>query len=99
MRAQIIWNGTREESFDLLNAVARNCGCEFGWMGVRLATCAPHQMLVDDQRALNGLVFVRRIAARLRQEEWSDGTVGEDTAALHPSDDEQLVYLAVPAGS
>ena len=40
-------------------------------MGVRLATCAPHRMLTEDQRALNGLLFARRMAERLRREEFS----------------------------
>ena len=40
-------------------------------MGVRLATCAPHRMLTEDQRALNGLLFGRRMADRLRREEFS----------------------------
>jgi len=40
-------------------------------MGVRLVTCAPHRMLTDDQRALNGLLFARRMAQRLRGEEFS----------------------------
>jgi len=40
-------------------------------MGVRLATCAPHRMLTEDQRALNGLLFVRRMAERLSREEFS----------------------------
>ena len=70
-RSGIIWNGTQQESFDLVNAVARNCDCQFGMMGVRLTTCAPHRMLMEDQRALNGLLFVRRISERLRHEEFA----------------------------
>jgi hypothetical protein len=45
-------------------------------------------MLVDDQRALDGLVFARRIAARLRREEWSAGKAGTDAVVLPLSDDE-----------
>jgi hypothetical protein len=41
--------------------------------GVRLSTCPPHEMLAADQRAVDGLLFARRIADRLRREE------------LHPS--------------
>ncbi|MCA1644065.1 MAG: hypothetical protein LC797_00905 [Chloroflexi bacterium] len=40
-------------------------------MGVRLATCAPHRMLTEDQRALNGLLFARRMAERLNREEFT----------------------------
>jgi hypothetical protein len=82
------WHGTREESFALLDAVARHCGCEFSPTGLRLGNCAPHRMLVADQRALNGLVFARRIAVRLRREEWSAGKAGTDAAALPLGDDE-----------
>jgi hypothetical protein len=71
MTMQVVWHGTQQESFDLVNAIARNCTCEFGLMGVRLATCAPHRMLTEDQRALNGLLFGRRMAERLRREEFS----------------------------
>jgi hypothetical protein len=70
-QVQVIWHGTQQESFDLVNAIARNCTCEFGLMGVRLATCAPHRMLTDDQRALNGLLFARRMTKRLLSEEFS----------------------------
>jgi hypothetical protein len=38
-------------------------------VGVQFSTCAAHQMLVEDQRALNGLLFGRYLAARLRREE------------------------------
>jgi hypothetical protein len=68
---QVVWHGTQQESYDLINAIARNCTCEFGLMGVRLATCAPHRMLTEDQRALNGLLFARRMAERLRREEFA----------------------------
>jgi hypothetical protein len=71
MAMQVVWHGTQQESFDLVNAIARNCTCEFGLMGVRLATCAPHRMLTEDQRALNGLLFARRMQERLRREEFS----------------------------
>jgi hypothetical protein len=73
MANQVTWYGSQQESFDLVNAIARNCTCEFGLMGVRLSTCPPHQMLTEDQRALNGLLFARRMADRLRREEWETG--------------------------
>ncbi len=73
MSTEITWHGTQQESFELVNAIARNCGCEYGLMGVRLSTCSSHQMLSEDQRALDGLLFVRRMAKRLWSEEFSTG--------------------------
>ena len=69
MATNIIWHGSQQESSDLVTALARNCTCQFGVMGVRLETCGPHRMLIEDQRALDGLLFARRLAARLRREE------------------------------
>jgi len=66
----VIWRGTPAESHALADAVDHNCACEF-WMDVRLTCCPAHRMLVEDQRALDGLLFARRIADRLRREEWT----------------------------
>jgi hypothetical protein len=62
------WSGTQSEYLDLMRVLNRNCGCQFGLMGVRLSRCSTHD-LIDDQRVLNGLVYARRIAATLRDEE------------------------------
>ena len=70
MASGIVWNGTSKESADLTDAVTRNCACEADFEGRPTAKCAAHQMLLTDQRALDGLVFVRRIAERLQAEEW-----------------------------
>ncbi len=71
MSIRVSWHGTQQESFDLINAIGRNCTCDFGLMGVRLTTCSSHRMLMEDQRALDGLLFVRRMAERLLDEEFS----------------------------
>ena len=63
-------HGTPQENLDLVRAVNRNCVCQFGLMGLRRTSCPAHLMLADDQRALDGLLFGRRIAAKLRAEEW-----------------------------
>lgn len=65
----VIWHGTEQESLALVNAVSRYCSCQMGLMGVRLSTCASHRMLMEDQRALDGLLFAHRIAGHLRAEE------------------------------
>ncbi len=64
-----IWNGT-DQSITLTTAIDRNCTCAYGPDGARTTTCAPNRMLTDDQRALNGLLFYRSIAKRLRREEF-----------------------------
>jgi hypothetical protein len=67
---KVTWRGTPAESTALVDAVDHNCTCEF-WINVRLTCCSAHRMLVEDQRALDGLLFARRIADRLRREEWT----------------------------
>jgi hypothetical protein len=69
MATSILWHGSRTEALELLQALSRNCACVVTAEGVRLSTCPPHEMLASDQRAVDGLLFARRIAARLRAEE------------------------------
>jgi hypothetical protein len=69
MATSVSWHGTQVETFALLEALNRNCSCVVTREGIRVSTCAPHQMLIKDQRAMNGLLFARRIADRLRAEE------------------------------
>ncbi len=64
-RAQsVAWHGTGEESVVLLGAIARNCACGVATDGAIRRVCAPHRMLIEDQRALDGLLFARRLQAR-----------------------------------
>jgi hypothetical protein len=70
MATSVLWHGSQTEALELLQALSRNCSCVVTAEGVRLSTCAPHQMLSTDQRAIDGLLFARRIAARLRSEEF-----------------------------
>jgi hypothetical protein len=76
-----LWHGTQIEALELLQALSRNCSCVLTAEGVRLSTCAPHAMLASDQRAIDGLLFARRIAARLRTEEFSLTSTSTPTAA------------------
>jgi hypothetical protein len=61
------WVGTDEEMLDFLNAIARHCTCE-ELIG---PACPAHELIRADQEAINRLVFARRIAERLRREEFS----------------------------
>lgn len=62
------WHGTAAESAALVAAITHNCTCEFK-VGVRQSTCPPHEMMVSDQRAMDGLVFMRRRARQLYEQE------------------------------
>ena len=66
---RILWHGTRQESLELLHAVRQHCTCEVE-NGRMVTTCAAHAMLARDQRAVDGLLFVRHMAERLLAEEF-----------------------------
>ena len=69
MARRIIWNGTTDEAIALLHALRQHCACHVE-DGRTVAPCAAHNMLVQDQRAVDGLLFIRRMAARLLAEEF-----------------------------
>ena len=71
MASNVLWHGTQTEALELLQSLSRNCSCVVSPEGVRTSTCAPHEMLSSDQRAVDGLLFARRIASRLRTEEFN----------------------------
>ena len=66
----VYWHGTRQEASELLYEISVHCSCEPPAGSPRPERCAPHRMLVEDQRAVNGLLFGRKIAGRLLLEEW-----------------------------
>jgi hypothetical protein len=67
--SRIVWHGTRQESLELLHAVRQHCTCEIE-RGRMVTTCAAHAMLAHDQRAVDGLLFMRRMVERLLAEEF-----------------------------
>ncbi|MBV9598956.1 MAG: hypothetical protein JOZ87_19095 [Chloroflexi bacterium] len=69
MARRIIWNGTTEEALALLHALRAHCECQVE-DGRTIVPCGGHAMLVSDQRAIDGLLFMRRLAARLLTEEF-----------------------------
>jgi hypothetical protein len=71
MPTSTCWHGTPTEHVELTRALTRHCTCTFLTQSRRLSMCAGHEMLYSDQRAIDGLLFSRRIAARLRNEEFS----------------------------
>jgi hypothetical protein len=70
MASNVLWHGSQTEALELLQALSHNCSCVVTAEGVRLSTCPPHEMLSSEQRAVDGLLFARRIAAQLRREEF-----------------------------
>jgi hypothetical protein len=66
---EVIWHGTLFEQLDLLAALRHNCGCGFDANAALIAPCAGHAMLANDQRAVNGLLWARRLNRQLLAEE------------------------------
>jgi hypothetical protein len=69
MTQQIKWNGTTSEALALLQALRAYCQCRVE-RGHTLTPCESHRMIAHDQRAVDGLLFMRRMAARLLVEEF-----------------------------
>jgi hypothetical protein len=70
MALPTIWHGSEAETVELLRAIAHNCSCEFTSTGEQRGCCSAHTMLAHDQRALDGLLFARRMVTQWRSEEW-----------------------------
>jgi hypothetical protein len=66
----VYWHGTRQEGSELLHAISAHCSCDPTAGPAQTRRCPPHRMLVEDQRAVNGLLFARKILGRLLLEEW-----------------------------
>jgi hypothetical protein len=65
------WHGTQSEAFELQQCLTDFCTCEYDQQdGHRTTTCAPHRMLNEDQKALDGLLFMRWMKDRLKREEF-----------------------------
>ena len=75
------WHGTRAEGLELVAALDCHCSCGFTPQGLRVTVCASHQLLLSDQRALDGLLFSRRIVAQLRSEEFRPQVAPTQVAA------------------
>jgi hypothetical protein len=69
MARRITWNGTTDEALALLAALSQYCDCRIE-RGRTVTACASHTMLANNQRAVDGLLFMRRMASRLLAEEF-----------------------------
>jgi len=87
MPTLVEWHGTQDEALELVNCVAHNCACQFSSTGTRMTLCDSHRMVSTDQRALDGLLFARYMAARLWAEELSWDRAGslDDVRVTSPS--------------
>jgi hypothetical protein len=81
MARRITWNGSTDEALALLQALSAHCTCSTA-DGRIVAACAGHAMLAHDQRAIDGLVFMRRMAARLLAEEFDAGLARPQPSTL-----------------
>jgi len=63
---QAEWHGSKDAWKDLLAAAHNHCTCD---PDDPRDECPVHQMLLQNQRALDGLPFGRHLRARLQREE------------------------------
>jgi hypothetical protein len=82
MPRRVTWNGTTDEALALLHALRAHCECAVH-DGRTVSACASHSMLAHDQRAVDGLVFMRRMAARLLAEEFA--LAADPASVMSPS--------------
>ena len=82
MARRVTWNGTTEEALALLRALGAHCECRIE-EGRTVAACPGHAMLAHDQRAIDGLLFMRRMAARILAEEFNSAALAVNETAVH----------------
>lgn len=63
------FRGSDDEAKELLLAIDTNCHCEYNTAGVVQRLCGAHEIL-NEQRSLDGLLFMRRKRDCLEREEW-----------------------------
>jgi hypothetical protein len=80
MSRHITWNGTADEAIALLHALRAHCVCHVE-NGRTVNVCEGHAMLTHNQRAVDGLLFMRRMAVQLLAEEFG---ADAPTAASEP---------------
>lgn len=67
---QVVFHGSERERSDLLDCLERNCQCAFAPSGARTVRCPGHTALVEDQRWIDRLCFLRTLRAQLTLEEY-----------------------------
>lgn len=63
-----VFHGTENETQELVAILARHCTC--ATTRPQGHVCPVHIMAIDDQRAVDGLLFVRRTRVRRTWREW-----------------------------
>lgn len=69
MPAMPEWHGTPSEWDALTSALGKHCTCEFA-DSILMKSCDVHLMLADQDK-LDSLLFGKRIAERIRAEEFT----------------------------
>jgi hypothetical protein len=73
--SHVVWHGTADEALALLAAVNQHCACRKEHKRV-VAPCPAHEMLARDQRAIDGLLFMRHMLPRLMAQEFAPTSTG-----------------------
>lgn len=67
---KVVFHGTSEEAYALVASLDHNCTCVKE--GDEPKVCLMHQGILYEQRFADGLLFARRISAKLIAEEWHE---------------------------
>ena len=62
IESKTTWHGTPDELRALLGAVQRHCCCVY-FAGSCTCVCPSHRLTSEDQRAVDGLLFIRRLGS------------------------------------
>jgi len=67
----VVWRGTNEEAYDLIQAIENNCDCKWtdDTKTQRIWTCDVHTAFIKDQGWLDRLLIQRRNAEILKGQE------------------------------
>ena len=73
MPTQVIFHGTQAEAEQMVTAFAHHCECDIAKQYV----CNGHKAMLESQRFVDSLLFMRRIRGRLVAGEWQVPYTGD----------------------
>jgi hypothetical protein len=68
MLSQVTWKGSKEEAELLIKAFAANCECDKD----KKLLCPSHQAMLEGQRFIDGLLFVKAMRQTFLRGEWNN---------------------------